>query len=96
MTTTERHSELPTGVEPAQLFKRVLVGVDGSPAGIEAARQAALLTDPDGSLTLLGAWKNPSEPIGVVGPTFVNDAERSSRTGHRCSRCRGGGDRSSH
>jgi nucleotide-binding universal stress UspA family protein len=75
MTTTETQPGSPTGAEPAQLFKRVLVGVDRSPASVEAARQAAMLTEPDGTLTLLAAWTVPPPTIGVVGPTFAHELE---------------------
>jgi nucleotide-binding universal stress UspA family protein len=53
------------GVTP--LFKRVLVGIDRSPESVEAARQAAMLTDSGGDLTLLGAWSPPPPAIGVIG-----------------------------
>jgi nucleotide-binding universal stress UspA family protein len=39
-----------------RLFTRILVGIDGSQQALEAARQAALLQDVDGQLTLLAAW----------------------------------------
>jgi nucleotide-binding universal stress UspA family protein len=39
-----------------RVFSRILVGVDGSQQALEAARQAALLQDVDGQLTLLSAW----------------------------------------
>jgi nucleotide-binding universal stress UspA family protein len=40
----------------AQIFSRVLVGVDGSAAGTEGARQAALLLEDGGELSILGAF----------------------------------------
>jgi nucleotide-binding universal stress UspA family protein len=50
-----------TSPEPAvrsaeTIFSRILVGVDGSPESLEAARQAAALERPGGTTTLLGAW----------------------------------------
>jgi nucleotide-binding universal stress UspA family protein len=66
-TTPGKKTEAP----PTVLFERVLVGVDRSPASIEAARQAALLTDPEGTLTLLATWTVPPPTVaGTVGPTY--------------------------
>ncbi|HVC88120.1 MAG TPA: universal stress protein [Gaiellaceae bacterium] len=54
---------MKTTLYPQQLeagrrnFTRILVGIDGSQQSLEAARQAALLQDPDGQLTLLAAWE---------------------------------------
>jgi nucleotide-binding universal stress UspA family protein len=50
-----------------QLLKRVLVGVDGSVESMEAARQAALLLEPGGTLTVLGAWTVPPPIVGGLG-----------------------------
>jgi hypothetical protein len=76
MKTTETQIRSQTSTQPAQLFKRVLVGVDRSPASIEAARQAAILTEPNGTLTLLAAWTvPPPTTIGVVGPTLAHELE---------------------
>ena len=47
-------------------FTRILVGIDGSQQSLEAARQAALLQDPDGQLTLFSAW-DAAPAIGGVG-----------------------------
>jgi nucleotide-binding universal stress UspA family protein len=44
----------PAGTET--VFSRVLVGIDGSAESREAARQAALLLDEGGRLTLLAAY----------------------------------------
>ena len=52
-----------------QLFERVVVGVDSSPASSEAARQAAVLTAARGTLSVIAAWTLPPPPIGVVSPT---------------------------
>jgi nucleotide-binding universal stress UspA family protein len=61
----EARSTSKADVTAQQLFKRVLVGVDPSPAGAEATRQAALLTDAEGTLTLLAAWTVPPPTIGA-------------------------------
>jgi nucleotide-binding universal stress UspA family protein len=47
------------------IFRRVVVGIDGSPEGIEAARQAALLCD--GEVTLVAAWELAPPIIGGTG-----------------------------
>lgn len=44
------------------LFDRVLCGVDGSDEGVAAARAAALVTDPEGALTLV-AVHDPSAAV---------------------------------
>jgi nucleotide-binding universal stress UspA family protein len=76
MTTTATQTRSQTPTQPAQLFKRVLVGVDRSPDSIEAARQAAILTEPNGMLTLLAAWTvPPPTTIGGVGPTFAPELD---------------------
>ena len=40
---------------PPPIFERIVCGVDGTPASLDAVRQAARLRAPDGSLHLLGA-----------------------------------------
>ena len=45
-----------------RIFSRVLVGVDGSAASLDAARQAALLKAPSGTLTYVSAW-NLDPPV---------------------------------
>jgi nucleotide-binding universal stress UspA family protein len=72
---TQAHSQSKAGATPSQLFERVLVGVDRSPASAEAARQAALLTDPDGTLTVLAAWTVPPPTIGVVSPDLSHELD---------------------
>jgi nucleotide-binding universal stress UspA family protein len=54
MATTAHPTRLEAG---RQVFTRILVGIDGSQQALEAARQAALLQDVDGQLTLLSAWE---------------------------------------
>ncbi len=53
MAATANQMRLQAG---RRLFTRILVGIDGSQQALEAARQAALLQDVDGQLTLLAAW----------------------------------------
>ena len=53
MGATTHATRLETG---ADVFRRVLVGIDGSQQALEAARQAAILEDVDGELTLFAAW----------------------------------------
>lgn len=53
MAVTTHPGRLEAG---RRVFGGVLVGVDGSDGALEAARQAALLQDVDGRLTLLAAW----------------------------------------
>jgi nucleotide-binding universal stress UspA family protein len=50
----------------ASIFGRVLVGVDGSPESVEAARQAATLAQ--GPVTLLAAYDLVRGLVGGVGP----------------------------
>ncbi len=51
-----------TAVPATHVFERVLVGIDGSDASLEAARQAAILTEHYGGLTLLGVYPPPRRP----------------------------------
>ena len=50
----------------ASIFGRVLVGIDGSPESVEAARQAATLAQ--GPVTLLAAYDLVRGLVGGVGP----------------------------
>ena len=53
MAATTNQTRLEAG---RRMFTRILVGVDGSQQALEASRQAALLQDVDGQLTLLAVW----------------------------------------
>lgn len=66
MTPTAHAVRLEAG---RRIFTRILVGIDGSQQALEAARQAALLQDVDGQLTLFSAWDVPPPIAG--GPTSV-------------------------
>jgi nucleotide-binding universal stress UspA family protein len=71
-TTTPNTS---LAVHPDTVCSRILVGIDRSAESIEAARQAAILREPGGSLTLLAAWMLPPPVIGVVSPEFAYHAD---------------------
>jgi nucleotide-binding universal stress UspA family protein len=61
--------------EPTQVFASIVIGVDGSPESLEAARQAAALKDVDGELTVLSAW-NLAPPVVVpMGGSYPLDEE---------------------
>ena len=56
METTLDGRTSSTDASTEAIFRRILIGVDGSPESREAARQAALLLDANGELTLLAAY----------------------------------------
>lgn len=64
MSTEIAHTEKST--LGAAIFGRVLVGIDGSPESVEAARQAATLAH--GPVTLLAAYDLVRGLVGGVGP----------------------------
>jgi nucleotide-binding universal stress UspA family protein len=57
MVKSRRTVNAPAGAKT--VFRRVLVGIDGSPESREAARQAAILLEPRWDLTLLAAFDVP-------------------------------------
>jgi nucleotide-binding universal stress UspA family protein len=69
-------------VERAEtIFSRVLVGIDGSPESLDAARQAALLEKPGGTLTLLAAWSLAPPLVTPMTTLPAYDAdERAARS----------------
>ena len=64
MATTTHATRLEAG---RRVFTRIVVGIDGSQQALEAARQAALLQDVDGQLTLLSVWDTAPTIIGGTG-----------------------------
>jgi nucleotide-binding universal stress UspA family protein len=65
-----------------RVFTRVLAGVDGSQQALEAARQAVLLQDLDGRLTLFSVWDIAPTIIGGTGtsvpPYFDEELQRQT------------------
>lgn len=66
MATSTHATRLEAG---RRVFTRIVVGIDGSQQALEAARQAALLQDVDGRLTLFSVWD--VTPVIIGGPTTV-------------------------
>jgi nucleotide-binding universal stress UspA family protein len=64
MATSTHATRLEAG---RRVFTRIVVGIDGSQQSFEAARQAALLQDVDGQLTLFSAWDIAPTIIGGTG-----------------------------
>jgi nucleotide-binding universal stress UspA family protein len=72
---TEIASKIADEAMPLHVFERVLVGVDRSPASIEAVRQATVLCNQAGTLTLLSAWTVPPPTVSVVSTSFAHDLD---------------------
>jgi nucleotide-binding universal stress UspA family protein len=75
MATKTTTPDTSLAVHTDTVCSRILVGIDRSAESIEAARQAAILREPGGSLTLLAAWMLPPPIIGVVSPEFAYHAD---------------------
>jgi nucleotide-binding universal stress UspA family protein len=81
MTVTTDARE-PRTDQSATLCSRVLVGIDGSPESIEAARQGARLLVEGGDLTLLSAYDIAPTLVGGLGggyPTYLDDEAQRGR-----------------
>ena len=79
MAATAGSSRLEAG---RRIFSRVLVGVDGSQQALEAARQAAILQEPEGRLTLLSAWNLAPPIIGGTGTHTPYYFDEDIQRGH--------------
>jgi len=88
MTTAITETTATPGVAPTRIFSRVLVGVDGSPEGFEATRQAARLHDVTGELALLSAWilPMPADSAGMAIP-YATDPAPSRRRAEDAVAC---------
>jgi nucleotide-binding universal stress UspA family protein len=60
------------------MFKNVLVGVDGRPNGRDAIALAALLTGPDGKLTLAHVHTGDLRPTHAIAPALVREEREAS------------------
>ncbi len=78
MATTQHVKRLEAG---RWIFSRILVGIDGSQQSLETARQAALLQDLDGELTLFSVW-DVAPALGATGsyvPHYLDeDVQRAA------------------
>jgi nucleotide-binding universal stress UspA family protein len=79
MAATARNSRLEAG---RRVFSRVLVGIDGSQQALEAARQAAILQEPEGQLTLLAAWNLAPSIVGGTGTRVPYYFDENVQKGH--------------
>lgn len=69
----------------AEVFERIVVGIDGSAQALEAARQAAILADAEGTLTALAAWSLLPPvvvPFAPQTPLLDVEQERGSAEAH--------------
>ena len=82
----------PSGTnERLRTFSHVLVGVDGSPESREAARQAAIVVEPDGRLTLLAVYDVAPAIVGGTGsrtPAYFDEGVQRDRAEDALERTR--------
>jgi nucleotide-binding universal stress UspA family protein len=80
MTTASRPSVVDRSTrDPESIFKRVIVGVDGSEAGFEACRQAARLVTADGWIEAFAAAHLADATLaGWSASSFAEQLEREA------------------
>lgn len=77
-TVTDQHRPVRSA---EKIFSRALVGIDGSPESLDAARQAALVRAPGGRLALLAAWNLEPPLVAPMTMLPAYDAdERAARS----------------
>jgi nucleotide-binding universal stress UspA family protein len=80
--------------ERANIFGSVLVGIDGSPEALEAARQASVLTE--GRLVLLAVYDIATALVGGTGPAvpaYYDEERQRSEAERTVSQARAGSER---
>jgi nucleotide-binding universal stress UspA family protein len=79
--SSNQAAETGSGERLPQVFDSVLVGIDGSPEALEAARQASVLAE--GRVALLAAYDITAGLVGGTGPSvpaYYDDEQRRSAT----------------
>jgi nucleotide-binding universal stress UspA family protein len=80
--------------ERANIFGSVLVGIDGSPEALEAARQASVLTE--GRVVLLAAYDIAAALVGGTGPAvpaYYDEERQRSEAERTLAQARGESER---
>src|SRR5512133_980929 len=76
------------------VFARVLVGIDGSPEALEAARQASVLAE--GRVELLAAYDIAAGLVGGTGPAvpaYYDEERQRSEAERTLAQARGASER---
>jgi nucleotide-binding universal stress UspA family protein len=77
MAATPR--SLSSTTDPSSVFTHVLVGVDGTAAGLEACREAGVLVEPEGSLELVFvADTGLAVHAGMSAPRILDEMEQEA------------------